>query len=983
MRSIRNYLLTALAVLTMSIGAFAQQTGSIAGSVQDAFGAVVVGATVTVVGPDGKEKTTVANQRGEFTVSDLAPGKYTVKSIAPNFGLYENTEIIVEAGKRQNVNVILSTEEIIEQVDINTNEGVSTDPNSNAGGTVLKGQDLESLPDDPDELEAALLAMAGPSAGPNGGQIYIDGFTGGQLPPRESIREIRINQNPFSAEFDRMGFGRIEILTRPGSDKFRGSFNTNFNDARLNSRNPFAVNRAPGRMLNFGGNISGPVQKGKSSFFVDVNNRTNDSNAVINANILDNNLNIIPFRQDVQIPTRRFSISPRFDYQLNTNNTLVVRYSFSRMTAENQGIGNLTLPTRAYDTTNTDHEIRLTETMIINPTTINETRFEYETGNREQVGDNSIPTINVGSSFVGGGSQIGLSFNKTREWELQNFTTTSLGKNSQHSIKFGGRVQNISYRDRSENNFGGSFSFDNIETYIDTINGTAIPSSFNILTGNPEQKVTRTDYSLFVTDDWRINPGLTLSFGLRYENQTNINDNLNFAPRFSFAWAPGAGGARAPKTVFRGGIGIFYDRFSENLTLQALRFNGSEQLNLIVNSRDADPIRRAAAIQLLQQAVFTVNGVSNVPTVAEIQAALPQSNTIRRIDSNLQSPYMYQLAMGMERQLPMRTTLSVFYIGSRSLHGLRTRNINAPVCATLTDCSGALRPIADAGNILEYESSGISNQNQMIFNVRSNFHSRFSLWGNYRLGFSNSDSDGAGSQPAYAYDLRDEYGRSGGDSRHFINLGGSITLPWGVSLNPFITAYSGRPFNITTGIDSNGDGVNNERPTYGQLATRCSELGLNTSFCDVSGFNANDVISRNYGQGPSFFSVNMRFGKSFAFGKSAASSAEQGTAGGAGRGPGGGGIPGMGRGPGGGGGRGPGGGGWGGGGGDGRKPYNLNLGLFVTNLFNNVNFGNPVGNISSTRFGQSLSTQGGFGGFGGGGGTSANRRVELSARFSW
>ena len=981
MRSIKAFLFTAAASLAFSLPAFAQQNGSIGGQVQDTLGAVVVGATVTVIASDAKERTTTTNQRGEFSVAGLAPGKYTVKVFAANFGLYENTEVTVGPGRREDLTVLLSVEEVKEQVDISTDEGVSTDPQNNAGATVLKEKDLEALPDDPDELEAALQALAGPSAGPNGGQIYIDGFTGGRLPPKEAIREIRLNQNPFSAEFDRLGFGRIEILTRPGSDRFRGSAFTNFNDSRLNSRNPFASNRAPGQTRFFGGNISGPVQKGKSSFFLDINNRDVDSNAVINAIVLDPNLNPVPFNEEVQVPTRRFSISPRFDYQLNDSNTLVFRYSYSKQTADNQGVGNLTLPSRAFETNSSNHEFRVTETMIINPKTINETRFEYEINDREQVGDNSVPTINVGAAFVGGGSQIGLSFNKERQWELQNYTTTSLGKNSEHAIKFGVRIQNTSLRDRSENNFGGNFTFVSLDSYRETILDNAIPIQFSITTGNPEQKVSQTDIGLFITDDWRVTPALTLSFGLRYENQTNIDDNLNFAPRFSFAWSPGAGGARAPKTVVRGGFGLFYDRFNQNFTLQARRFNGSEQLNLIVSSTDPDPVRRVAAIALLGQAVFTVDGVTGVPTTDQILAALPQSNTIRTIDPNLQSPYMFQAAIGVERQLPMRTTLSLFYIGSRTWHVLRTRNINAPICPEQVNCILAPRPFPDTGNIYQYESSGIANQNQLIVNVRSTINPRVSLWGNWRLGFAKSDSDGAGSFPAYSYDLSDEYGRSGGDSRHFFNVGGNITLPWEFSISPFITAYTGRPFNITRGVDTNGDLLLNERPTFAELGARCSVLGLTGSYCDVSGFDPNAIVPRNFAQGPNFFSVNMRVGKNFGFGGSsrdrAAASGQTGTGGGPG-----GGFPAGGRGPGGGGGRGPG--GMGGmGGGDGRKPYNLNIGVFFNNLFNNVNFGNPVGNLSSGRFGQSTSTQGGFGGFGGFGGGSANRRIELSARFSW
>ncbi len=286
-----------ISLLLVPVSVAAQQQGSITGQVQDAFGALIVGATVTVTSEDGRERTTTSNQRGEFTVTGLPAGRYKVTVFASNFALYDNEEVDVIAGRPTELNVFMTVEVVEEVVDVAPEEEVSTDPAANLGATVLKGADIDALPDDPDELEAALQALAGPSAGPGGGQIYIDGFTGGRLPPREAIREIRINQNPFSAEYDRLGFGRIEILTRPGSDTFRGSAFSNFNDSRLNSRNPFAGNRAPGQTFFFGGNVSGPVQKGRSSFFVDVNNRRIDSNTILNAIVLDPNLNELPIQQ--------------------------------------------------------------------------------------------------------------------------------------------------------------------------------------------------------------------------------------------------------------------------------------------------------------------------------------------------------------------------------------------------------------------------------------------------------------------------------------------------------------------------------------------------------------------------------------------------------------------------------------------------------------------------------------------------------------
>ncbi len=1015
MRYLKSFIFSSLFTLFISSAIFAQQTGGLRGQVVDSLGAIVVGATVTAIDASGKEKSVTTDKQGEFSLNNLAPGTYTVRVIAKNFGLYENTEVAISVGQRQELTIALSVEAIQEQVQVTNENQVSTDADNNQSATVLKEADLDALPDDPDELEAALQALAGPSAGPNGGQIYIDGFTGGRIPPKEAIREIRINQNPFSAEYDRLGFGRVEILTKPGSDKWRGQGFFNFNDESLNSRNPFALNRAPSQTRFYGGNISGPLQKGKSSFFLDISNRQNDNGAVVNATVLDAAFNIVPFREEFTIPNRRFSISPRFDYQINNSNTLVARYSFSRFTAENQGIGDFSLPSRAYITSSNQHDFQLTETAIINPKTVNETRFRYEFNTRNQEGDNTVPTINVSSAFTGGGAQIGLNFNRQNSWELQNYTTTAVGKNLQHSIKFGVRLRGNSIDDRSESNFGGTFTFAGlpeirrnttcnpqddptciiapavspIDQYRQKVLGNPDPrfnpNQFSITTGNPLAVVSQFDFGGFITDDWRVSPKLTLSLGLRYENQTNISDSLNFAPRFSFAYSPGAGGAKAPKTVFRGGVGIFYDRFSENFTLQTNRFDGVQQINYIVDNNQ----------NILGQTLFTANGVANVPTADQLGTVAPLTSTIRQVASDLQSPYTIQTALSVERLLPFKTTVSLFYVGAKTLHLLRTRNINAPVCPPLAPCPSdpqqiqLLRPDQTQGNIYQYESSGVLNQQQLIVNFRTFLNQNFTLFGNYRLGFARSDSDGAGSFPAYSYDLDNEYGNSALDTRHFFVIGGSFGLPWSVRASPFIFASSGRPFNITTGLDNNRDSRFDDRPTFAALNARCSELGLTNSFCNNSGI-ANletTIIPRNYGRGPSNFTVNLRLDKSFGFGKSAnttVASNPPNNQGGGERIPGG--AGGGRRGGGAGGGRGGSAGGFNGG--NERKPYNLTVGLNFSNLLNTTNLGTPIGNLSSRRFGQSTSTAGGFGGFrgggfGGGGNDSGNRRVELQMRFNF
>lgn len=1018
MKKITSFIFASLFIFSINTLIFAQQNGSLTGQVYDSLGAVLVGATVIAVDSNGKEKSVITNKQGEFVINGLAPGKYIIRATAPNFSLYESTDFEISAGQKSELTIAMTIAAIETKVEVGNDNQVDQDPSNNASQTVLKGKDIDDLPDDPDELTAYLQAMAGAASGPDGAQISIDGFSGGRMPPKEAIREIRFNQNPFSAEYDRIGFGRVDILTKPGFDKFRGGANFNFNDESLNSRNPFSVNRAPSQARNFGGNLSGPIKSKKSSFFVDFNYNQNDNSNVITATILDASNNIVGFNQDYTIPTRRIGFSPRVDYALNDNNTLQGRYSFSKNTSENQGIGGFSLPTRAFDSENIEHEFNITESMIINPKTVNETRFQYQYNRRDQNGDNSIPSIFVSSAFNGGGAQIGANYNKSNRWELQNYTTTSFGKSAEHPIKFGFRLRSISIDDYSVSGYGGSFTFagvrnpvtgdiiySSIEQYRQKVLGNPDPifnpTQYSLTTGNPLASVSQIDYGIFITDDWKARKDLTLSVGLRYENQTNIHSNFNFAPRIGFAWQPGLGGAKQPKTVFRGGFGIFYDRFGEGNTLTTRRRDGVSQLNYVVTNNAA----------LLGQAVFTNSGVTNAPTAAQLASLAPLTSIPYRVDDSLQSPYSIQSVFSVERQLPMRSTISATFLASKSLHILRMRNINAPVCPTIDVCPAdmttaaiqLLRPDKTLGNVFQFESSGYSVSKQLNVNFRTLFSNRITLFGNYSLSYVNGDTDsftsfrgggGGGGFPAYTYDLSGELAESSFNSRHSFFLGGSIGMPWGIRISPTIIANSSRRFNITSGIDTNKDSVFTERPTYAALAARCQQRGLTNSFCDISGISnpGTTIIPRNYGDAPGSFVVNMNLSKTFGFGGPKTTAAQdqngnqQGNNRGGNRGGGGGGGGRGGRGGGGGGPQvimmGGGGGMFMGGGGDASKPYNLTVGINVRNIFNNVNLGSPQGSLTSPYFGESISTGGGFGFFGGGGG-SANRRVDLSMRFNW
>jgi hypothetical protein len=963
-------------------------TGSFKGQVTDPSGAVIPGATVTATGPGGKVKVATSNQQGAYTINALPPGQYTVRVMAKGFAVFESkADLATSAAQTLNAALVVSVD--TQEVTVSDQLHVDVDPSNNASQLVLKGTDLDVLSDNPDDLQSDLQALAGPSVGPNGGQIYIDGFTGGRLPPKESIREIRINQNPFSAEYDKLGYGRIEIFTKPGTDKFRGTTFFNFGDDIFNSRNPFATTKAPYQQRYWGGNLSGPISK-KSSFFIDFDRRSIDDNVTVSAFTLDSNLNPAPFSQTVLTPNVRTTVSPRMDYQLSPSNTLVLRYTYTETNAKNQGVGTFTFPSRAYNNDTVEQSVQATETYVLSPRAINETRLQYiHTGN-DQLGNQSMPAISVPQAFSIGGSSVGINYTHTNQYELNNSTSFTFAT---HNFKFGGRLRGYAIDDRDMTNYNGTFTFTSLTSYQTTLllqqqglspaqiraaGGGA--SQFSIEGGTPVASFNQFDLGFFAQDDWRLRPNFTLSLGLRYETQNIISDRKDFAPRIGIAWGLGGGKTRTPKTVLRIGSGIFYDRFSQNLTLNSLHVNGIAQQQYVVYQPDFFP---------------------NVPSLATLGANQLQS-AIWRIDGKLRAPYVIQSAVGVDRQLPHNTTLSLTYAFSRGIHQLRARDINAPLTGTFIQgvAGSGVRPFGSIGDIFQYEASGIFNQQQFITNFNTRFSTKFSVFGYFTVGRARSNTDGPTTFPADQYNLSSEYSRAAFDSRFHTFVGGSWTAPLGLRFSPYISQSSGRPFDITTGKDVYGDTMFTARPAFA-VAGRPS-VTTPWGVFDPNPLPGETIIPRNFGEGPSSFTVNLRVSRTWGFGQTkeqaAAAAAASGgrgpgegsTFGGRGmggdRGGGGGGGDRGGRGGGGGGPRGGRGGGPGGMFGDSStgKRYNLTLSLSSHNLFNHENFGTPIGNLSSPLFGRSNTLSGGFGGGRGEGGTGAgNRRIEMRLMLSF
>jgi hypothetical protein len=953
-----------LALFVCLSAAWAQDpTPGLHGTVSDPSGAAVPGAIVQLRGPGGDRRARTGDS-GQYSFPSLKPGKYQIRVTAKDFSPAQRKDFAIDQPMLFDVQLAIHTDAQV----INVEDGlgrIRAEPGSNGSAVVLGMRQIGALSDDPDELALELQALAGPAPGPDGGQFYIDGFMGGNLPPKSSIREVRINSNPFSPEYDRPGFARVEIFTKPGSDSVHGQAFTQYDDDVLNARNPLLTQstRPPYRAQLEGFSIGGPLKKDRASFTFDLEDRQIHENAFVLATTLDANLNPMKINQALPTPQSRTAFSPRLDYTLNHANTLVVRYQDLRIGLDNQGVGDFNLASRAYHEKQTERTVQITETAVMGPRSINETRFQYQRSTDQDTANDNTPAIFVQGAFNEGGPTVGNSGSLNTSWELTNISTYM---KKGHTLKWGGRVRQTLLADTSLSNFAGSFTFFTLAQYQATLalqaaglTGSQLvqmgagPSQFSLSAGTPTTRVNQADAGVFVNDDWRARPNLTLSYGLRYEAQSNLGDRSNWSPRLGIAWGLDSRRNRPAKTVMRAGFGTFYDRVPIAVTLNRLRYNGATQQSYLI----------------LNPAFYPA-----IPP-AGVLAAGSEPQQLRPVASGLQAPRLYQSSVGVDRQLNQSSHLTLTWIGSRGVHLLNFRNVNAPV--------GGLYPFGDPSVRLLTESAGLASRNQLVANANVNYKRLF-LFGYYSLSYGRDNNEGI---PADPYNLRAEWGPSTyGDMRHRMAAGATIPVPWRFSISPFLVANSGVPYNITTGLDPYNTGYPEARPALlaGVAGSGCQGSGL----VYASGFGCFDLkpaqgtptIGRNYGLGPPNWNVALRVSRTWAFGREGRGGvADSGAPTGMVAKDGGGqhGDAPMGVGSASGSGIGTAGGTAGG------RRYNLTLSASTLNALNHPNFAPPNGDLSSGYFGQYRSLGGLIVMAHGGAPTTYNRKIDLQLRFTF
>ncbi len=752
-------------------------------TVADQTGAIIVNAKVTVLpsDPGGAAVEIVTDERGEAHLTSLLPGRYAVRAEFPGFEPRQLDDVRVRAGSSTRREMKLNLAKVAEDVTVGQDARErALDARGNAFGNVLTREQIEALPDDPDEMEAALKEMGGPGA-----TIRVDGFRGGRLPPKSQIQSIRFRRDLFAAENHGGGMVFVDLITRPGGGPLRGTVDFTFRDESLNARNAFAPRRSPEQQQNGTLTLSGTIKKDRTGFSFTSNGVNAYDSKTINAALPERNV-----AASVRRPADRANFSARVDHALTKSHTLRASYQRNGTRSSNLGVGDFDLPARAYSRDTTEDVFRISQTGPIGRNFFNETRFQWRNQSMAQSSFTDAPTLQVLDAFTAGGAQIEGGRTGT-DIEVASDFDYARGR---HSARAGFLFEAGRYRSDDNRNMGGTFTFASLDDYE-----ASRPTTFTQRSGDPLVGYSQVQFGGYIQDDIRVLRSLSVSAGLRYEAQTHTDDYLNLAPRLGGTWSPFKSG----KTTFRGGAGIFFEWYDAQLYEQTLRVDGTRQTDLVIqNPGFPDP--------------FDGGDVVVLPSSRYLQAA------------NLTLPRTFRTNVGVEQMLGKYARVNVGYSFARGSDLFRGRNINAPL-------ADGTRPDPDWGNVTQIESTARSEAHMVNtgFNINLPWHRTF-LFVNYTLAQAENDTDGGFSLPVNSFDASAEWGPTQTDVRHRVSSMFNMNLWKGFKIAANLNGNSAPPYNITTGHDDNNDTVSNDRPTgVGRNAARAAsrwDLGARLSY---------------------------------------------------------------------------------------------------------------------------------------------------------
>ncbi len=792
----------------------------VSGVVQDQTAAVIPSARVSLTGSgDAAPRVVVTDAAGAFRFERILPGTYEIRAEFPGF---QPTVLNVRVGNRTPapVTIALAIEGLTQEVSVSGGGArTSADAAANLNSITVDENTLDDLPVLDQDIVGTMSRFLDSSAiGTGGTTILVDGVEVNALALSASaVQQIKINQDPYAAEFMRPGRGRIEIITKPGGRDVSGTLNLRFRDSDLSAQNAFAAVKPPEQRRIVEGTLGGPVPRtGKTNFLLSGVYDAEDNQSIVVAQQLSGEV-----RENVATPFRNRLLAGSVSHQQGDRHTVSFRYSHVFTTNTNQGVGGVTLPEVGTNRAYHEDEATYTQQTVISDRLLNDVKFMFGVENEPRTSVRPDPRVIVLDAFVGGGAQND-SLRTEHHFTLVEAVTWSPGR---HVVKAGINIPDWSWRGYDDRtNTGGTFSFSSLADYA-----ARRPYQFTQQVGNGHVAFLEKVLGLFVQDEVRLRPNLSLDLGLRYDWQNYFHDADNFAPRFSFAYAPD----EQAHTVIRGGAGVFYDRTGPGPIQDILRYDGAHLLRYVLLD-PGFPVPLQSGQTLASQPVSTVQLAPDV--------------TI---------PYTVQYSAGVERQLRPKTTLAVTFIGSRGVDLFRSRDINAPVPP------GDTRPDPTRGVVRQIESAGKLNAATLQLTLRGQLTRWFNGSAEYSFGRAYNDTSGVNWMPPNAYDLSLEYARADFNQRHRLEMFGAVNAGHEVTIGASVSLATGRPYSIVTGTDDFHTGSANARPLgvprnsldgpgYADLDLRCSrEFVVSTTGARkrtvTAGIDAFNVLNRvNY-----------------------------------------------------------------------------------------------------------------------------------------
>jgi hypothetical protein len=828
---------------------------TLTGVTRDSTLAVIPGTTLLLDG----NRTESSGSDGQFRFLCVAGGSHHLSATISGFA---KRDLSFSMPHGSSLDVLLQPEEVRTEVDVSGDDVASSSPVSSGPTQTISGNRLQSLADDPDDLLRELQQLAAAGGGsPSNATISVDGFQdSSSLPSKSSIAYIKVNPDQFSAEYREPPFegGRVEVYTKPGQKTYHGALFTTNGSPWENARDPFSTSKAALGKQRYGFELTGPVRKVGSDFAVNLEHRSIDNFAVVNAVTLDSAGNPTSSNANIATPQRLWIGTSRLDWQLGQKNTFIASYSANVNHLQNVGVGGTSLAETGYDSEKYDHVFRLSDVTTASAHLMHETRLSFRWDGETDAPVSTAPQVQVAGAFTNGGSTLGPQ--RLREFSVEADDDAILTTKN-HTLKFGTVLMFYNEHQQLTTNFNGIYTFgggtapildangqviagpsetiSGLEQYRRALRGLpgGMPTAFSNVAGTPEIAFTQIQNAVFLQDDWNVGHGVHIASGVRYfvQNKPTVLNSLT--PRVGVLWSPTKKGTWTLHAHF----GMFSGRYNKGDEAEIRRQDGVERVtSIIYNPTYGNPFADATPIHSIRQ--FSPH-ISNLTWAAE--------------------------NIGGTRALPHGFNLSIDYYLGRFWNYARSSNINSPLNGQPT----GPRPGAANVNVLEMQNSGQGRVNATFAGIEQHTlkHVQFSL-GGVRVELIDDTDDNEFSTPQSSTSNAGEFAHRTNQPVWNLFGNGTLTLPRKIQLSGDFHADSGSHYNITTGFDNNGDGNFNDRPQYAAPGTPGA---VATPFGLLVATGGTGVFPRNQAVLPWRFYLDTNLQRAFTFSRNAKAEHQQ------------------------------------------------------------------------------------------------------------